>query len=69
MERRYWLITGKIAITQYEGKTEMVTQQNLVLATTPREAREKFTQHWESKTDEYSVYYRVTDIELPDVIE
>jgi hypothetical protein len=69
MERCYWLINGKIAITQYEGKTEIVSQQNLVIAATPKEAKQKFIQHWESKTSEYAVYYRVTDVEVPDVIE
>lgn len=59
-----FLVRGTIERSYYMSETkDKWDHMQLVVANTLQEAEDKFQQHWESKTIEYSVYYYVNDIE------
>jgi hypothetical protein len=63
-----WLVKGTVCKTEYMGDEHRFDDVRLVKAWTSNQAREKFEQFWESKTDEYSVYYRVGKCEVKETI-
>jgi hypothetical protein len=69
MDEQYFLVTGRLTIKQYEGGSETTDVMRLVLALDSDDAEQKFEEHFESKTQEYAVYYRVSGIEvLPTIV-
>ena len=68
--QRPYLVSGRVTITQYMCDTgKPVEHQRIVMATDPYQAAKKFERYWESRTDEYSIYYSVGGVQVFDTIE
>lgn len=59
---KLFLVKGEVRITAYEGETAIANETNLVEAVDQAEAIRIFTQHYESKTDPYSIYYSASSV-------
>lgn len=66
-----FVVTGTVRIAHYmrEDKPTVETVTRQVRAETNYHAMERFREHYESKTSEYEVYYRVYNIECDEIIE
>ncbi len=64
----YYLATISLEITQYEGETTKSQVIRLVKASSLQEAESKAIQHYEGKTEQYSVYYNVRSCEVEETI-
>jgi hypothetical protein len=65
----YFLVKATIHITEYMGKETKEQDIRLVKADIKNEALGKYEAYWSNKTDEYSVYYRVANVEVVETIE
>jgi hypothetical protein len=64
-----YLVTGTYYTTHYMADASVKhTFQHLVLAGSEVEAEEKIGAHYESKTEEYSVYYRLGCVNVNETI-
>jgi hypothetical protein len=66
---QYFLVTGTLRTKEYEGRETERKVTSLVIAEDEKEAEEKFRFYFESKTQEYAVYYRVNGIEVHETIK
>jgi hypothetical protein len=66
----YYLVTGTVEIKEYESsrKPKIEHATRLVIAESERQARDKFENHFNAMTSEYSVYYTVYGIEVHETI-
>lgn len=54
-----YIVKGTVYVTPYMGDTYTVEDIRIVLANDEEDAKLKYEEYWNNKTDEYSVYYRV----------
>lgn len=54
-----YIVKGTIYHTPYMGDTVTFDDIRIVMAQDEDDARLKYEEHWESKTEYYSDYYRV----------
>jgi hypothetical protein len=66
----YFLVTGVVEIKEYESSRKPATERvtRLVIAEDVAQAREKFENHFNAMTSEYSVYYSVYAVEVHETI-
>jgi DNA-dependent RNA polymerase auxiliary subunit epsilon len=66
----YFLVTGIVEVQQYMSERKPVREATtkLVIAKDATEAREKFENHFNAKTSEYSIYYSVYNVEVHETI-
>jgi hypothetical protein len=57
-------VTGKVTITKYMLEDKATTQviKQMVYANSAEEAKEKFINHYTSQTEEYEIYYSVSNV-------
>jgi len=67
----YWLVRGRIRYRAYmnEDKPSYIEDMKMVKASNKEEAKFKFQEYWDNKTDRYSVYYDVERSEVVEIIE
>jgi hypothetical protein len=53
------LVKGTVYVSPYMGDTYSTEDIRIVMANDDEDARLKYEDYWNDKTDEYSVYYRV----------
>ncbi len=63
-----FLVKGIVEITQYQADTTKEETLRLVDAESTGEAMDKFINHYEGMTDQYSRYYSVYTVEATPVI-
>jgi hypothetical protein len=63
-----FFVEGYIGKTPYMGEDETINHRGLIEATDYEAACEKYRKHWEDKTAEYDVYYRVLNFDLTETI-
>jgi hypothetical protein len=54
-----FIVRGTVIVTGYQLDPYEVEDQRIVMATNADEARDKYCAYWNSKTEEYSIYYDV----------
>jgi hypothetical protein len=54
-----YIVKGSVYVSPYMGDTYTVEDIRIVMAADEEDARLKYEDYWNDKTDEYSVYYRV----------
>ena len=66
-----FIVTGTVKISHYmrEDNPTIETVTRQVRAKSSYHAMDKFKEHYESKTSEYEIYYRVYDVECEEIIE
>lgn len=64
-----WLVQGKVKISRYMSSSEISEVTRLVKADTAEVAREKFVQHFESKSSSYGTNYFVLEADVLETIE
>jgi hypothetical protein len=52
-----FIVKGTVRVTPYMGDTYNVDDIRIVMAVDADEARAKYQDHWDQKTEEYSIYY------------
>lgn len=55
-----YIVKGTVYVTPYMGDTYTVEDIRIVMANDEDDAKLKYDEYWNDKTDEYSVYYRVS---------
>ena len=63
-----YLVRGTVTVSYYMGDTQKIEDMRLVRANDEEEARDKYTEYWDRKTSEYSVYY-YADGEVMETVE
>ncbi len=63
-------VSGTVCKSEYmvDGETRF-TDRKMVKAVCAETAKQKFTQFWEDKTDEYSVYYHVVNVQVMETLK
>ena len=65
-----FLVTGTVVYTEYyESGSKETIEIRIVEADSENEAEEKFSDHFESKSSEYSHYYRTRYVKAHSVIK
>lgn len=54
-----YLVKGTVYVTPYMGDTYTTKDIRIVMADDETDARLKYEDFWNDKTDQYSIYYRV----------
>jgi hypothetical protein len=54
-----YIVRGTVSITPYMGDTYEIDDIRIVVAKDVSEAYTKYQGYWESKNEEYSIYYSV----------
>jgi hypothetical protein len=52
-----YIVKGTVSVTPYMGDTYEVEDIRIVMANDTAEAYTKYQDYWQSKTEEYSIYY------------
>ena len=55
-----YIVKGTVSITPYMDDTYEIEDIRIVMAQDENDAKLKYEDYWNDKTDEYSVYYRVS---------
>jgi hypothetical protein len=63
-----YIVKGTVSITPYMGDTYEVEDIRIVMANDTAEAYTKYQDYWQSKTEEYSIYYRADAIQVMETI-
>jgi hypothetical protein len=62
-----YIVKGTVTVTPYMGDTYEVEDIRIVMANDTAEAYTKYQDYWQSKTEEYSIYY-YANIEVMETI-
>jgi hypothetical protein len=62
-----YIVKGTVSVTPYMGDTYEVEDIRIVMADDTAEAYTKYQDYWQSKTEEYSIYY-YANIEVMETI-
>lgn len=62
-----YIVKGTVLVTPYMGDTYEVEDIRIVMANDTAEAYTKYQDYWQSKTEEYSIYY-YANIEVMETI-
>ena len=54
-----FIVKGTVSVTPYMGDTYDMEDCRIVMANNTDEARAKYCEYWNSKSEEYSIYYGV----------
>lgn len=63
-----WFVDAKIGKTEYMGEETIFPHRTIIIADDYDQAEQKYIAYWDSKTNEYSVYYTVNDYTLTEAI-
>jgi hypothetical protein len=62
-----YIVKGTVTVTPYMGDTYEIEDIRIVMANDTAEAYTKYQDYWQSKTEEYSIYY-YANIEVMETI-